>query len=189
MDTELLVVCYDRAELVPVIKGQQQLARTEQVGGCARGFDPSSTDLIPSSQFQPWLRANSKAARDGIAASLAMNVLADEKWAGDQKSTGTVAFYGVGGEVGLRDVQQYDEVSNAFGADSETDEGGWYGSGREHLLHFRNGSTSGRMSSESVARTLARLSFLSFILSCGRRSTGGRGWISGSSRQSTQTCG
>ncbi|CAB1117890.1 unnamed protein product [Ectocarpus sp. CCAP 1310/34] len=143
MDTDLLVVCYDRGELVPVIKGQEQLARTEQVGGCTRDFDPSSTESVPSSQFQPWLRANSNEARDGIAANLAMNVLADEKWDGDQKPTGTAAFDGVGREVGLRDVRQYNEMSEAFGADGEADEGGWYGSGPEHLLHFRNRSTSG----------------------------------------------
>ncbi|CAN0566907.1 unnamed protein product [Ectocarpus sp. 12 AP-2014] len=48
--TELLVVCYDRQELVPVIKGHEQLGRTEKLGECSRTFDPKSTDPVPSLQ-------------------------------------------------------------------------------------------------------------------------------------------
>ncbi|CAN0370929.1 unnamed protein product, partial [Ectocarpus sp. 8 AP-2014] len=34
--TELLVVCYDRQDLVPVIKGHEQLGRTEKLRECSR---------------------------------------------------------------------------------------------------------------------------------------------------------
>ncbi|CAB1115324.1 unnamed protein product [Ectocarpus sp. CCAP 1310/34] len=49
-----------------------------------------------------------------------------------------------GGEIQRSSVgHPYNEMSEAFGADGEADEGGWYGLGPEHLLHFRNGFTSG----------------------------------------------
>ncbi|CAB1101356.1 unnamed protein product [Ectocarpus sp. CCAP 1310/34] len=48
---ELLVVCYDRQELEPAIKGHEQLGRTEKLGECSRTFDPKSTDPVPSLQY------------------------------------------------------------------------------------------------------------------------------------------
>lgn len=63
---ELVVVAYDRAELVPCIKGLEQGGRTEKIGKCDRAFDPLCTVPLPSSQFQAWLKAHGKAARDGI---------------------------------------------------------------------------------------------------------------------------
>ncbi|CAM9980512.1 unnamed protein product, partial [Ectocarpus sp. 12 AP-2014] len=102
MGADLLLVCYDRAPLVPAIKGREQSGRTDKIGGCALSFDPTSTDAIPPSQYQSWLRDNQKAARDGIAAHLAMDILDDKRWTGDCTPNGVVAFYGVGGEAGLR---------------------------------------------------------------------------------------
>ncbi|CAB1121317.1 unnamed protein product [Ectocarpus sp. CCAP 1310/34] len=55
------------------------------------------TDLLLS-----WLRDNQKAARDGIAAHLATDILDDKRWTGDCTPNGVVAFYVVGGEAGLR---------------------------------------------------------------------------------------
>ncbi|CAN0453201.1 unnamed protein product, partial [Ectocarpus fasciculatus] len=102
MEADLLLVCYDRASLVPAIKGREQSGRTEKIEGCALSFDPTSTDPIPPSQYQSWLRDNQKAARDGIAAHLAMDILDDKRWTGDCTPKGIVAFYGVGGEAGLK---------------------------------------------------------------------------------------
>ncbi|CAB1101190.1 unnamed protein product [Ectocarpus sp. CCAP 1310/34] len=89
--TELPVARYDRQELVPAIKGHEQRGRTEKLGGCSRTFDLKSTDPVPSLQNGSWLRADGKAARDGIAANLAMRVLADDVWTADTKPNGIVA--------------------------------------------------------------------------------------------------
>ncbi|CAN0190770.1 unnamed protein product, partial [Ectocarpus sp. 4 AP-2014] len=51
MGADLLLVCYDRASLVPAIKGREQSGRTDKIGGCALSFDPTSTDAIPPSQY------------------------------------------------------------------------------------------------------------------------------------------
>ncbi|CAN0402865.1 unnamed protein product, partial [Pylaiella littoralis] len=55
---------------------------------------------IPTSQYQPWLRSDSKAPRDGIAANLSMKVLADKMWSEDNGRDRTIAFYGVCSEPG-----------------------------------------------------------------------------------------
>ncbi|CAB1098857.1 unnamed protein product [Ectocarpus sp. CCAP 1310/34] len=101
MGADLLLVCFDRAPLVPAIKGREQSGRPDKIGGCALSLDPTSTDAIPPSQYQSCLRDNQKAARDGIAAHLAMDIL-DKRWTGYCTPNGVVAFYGVGGEAGLR---------------------------------------------------------------------------------------
>ncbi|CAB1100238.1 unnamed protein product [Ectocarpus sp. CCAP 1310/34] len=137
--TELFLVCYDRQELVPVIKGQEQLGRTEKLGECSRTFDPKSTGPVPSLQYGPWLRADGKAARDGIAAYLAMRVLADEVWTGDTNPNGIVAFYCVGSEPGLSadhptvDAEGVGLEMGGVGATEAL-------SGTEPLLHFRKGN-------------------------------------------------
>lgn len=77
METELLLVWYDRADPVPVVK---EAGRTETIGECARAFDPPSEDRIPATQHQPRLRPDKKAPRGGMAANLAVKVLADKKW-------------------------------------------------------------------------------------------------------------
>ncbi|CAB1106379.1 unnamed protein product [Ectocarpus sp. CCAP 1310/34] len=102
MGADLLLVCYDRAPLVPAIKGREQSGRTDKIGGYPLSFDPTSTDAIPPSQYQSWLRDSQKAARDGIAAHLAVDIFDDKRWTGDCTPNGVVAFYGVGGEAGLR---------------------------------------------------------------------------------------
>ena len=84
-------------------------------------------------------------ARRGVqlgGSNLVMAVLAEEKWTGDKKPKGTVAFYGVGGEVGLRTGQATGVVADDFSTDVVDDMGEWYGSGMEPLLHFRNGAAS-----------------------------------------------
>ncbi|CAB1117546.1 unnamed protein product [Ectocarpus sp. CCAP 1310/34] len=138
--TEPLLVCYDRQDLVPVIKGQEQLGRTEKLGVCSRTFDPKSTDPVPSLQYGPWLRADGKAARDGIAAYLAMRVLADEVWTGYTKPNGIVAFNGVGGEPGL----SADHLAGVHAEGVGLEMGGVGAtealSGTGPLLHFRNGN-------------------------------------------------
>ncbi|CAB1116837.1 unnamed protein product [Ectocarpus sp. CCAP 1310/34] len=67
-------------------------------GGGALSFDPTSTDPIPPSQYQSWLRA----ARDRIAAHLAMDILDEKRWTGDCTPKGVVAFYSVEGEAALK---------------------------------------------------------------------------------------
>ncbi|CAN0209343.1 unnamed protein product, partial [Ectocarpus sp. 4 AP-2014] len=115
-----------------------QLGRTEKLGECSRTFDPKSTDPVPSLQYGSWLRADGKAARDGIAANLAMRVLADDVWTGDTKPNGIVAFNGVGDEPGL-------SADNPAGVDAE--DVGLNGVGTREavsktvpLLHFRDGT-------------------------------------------------
>ncbi|CAB1106684.1 unnamed protein product [Ectocarpus sp. CCAP 1310/34] len=74
--TKLLVVCYDRQELVPAIKGHEQLGRTEKLGECSRTFDPKSTDPVPSLQCGSWLRADGVNAEDvgldGVGSRMAL---------------------------------------------------------------------------------------------------------------------
>ncbi|CAN0430768.1 unnamed protein product [Pylaiella littoralis] len=100
-EPELLLVSYDRAALVPVIKGHEQQGRTDKIGGSDRTFGSSSEDPISPSQFQARLRADGKKARDGVATHLAMKVLADPIWSGDDAPTKAVEFYGVGDEPGM----------------------------------------------------------------------------------------
>ncbi|CAM9253564.1 unnamed protein product, partial [Pylaiella littoralis] len=89
-EPELLLVSYDRAALVP-----------DKIGGSDRTFDSPPEDPIPPSQFQAWLQADGKKARDGVATNVAMKVLADPMWSGDDTPKKTVAFYGVGDEPGF----------------------------------------------------------------------------------------
>lgn len=139
-DVGLLLVCYDRAELVPLIKGNEQAGRTDKLGGCDKGFDPSSLSSIPPSQFQPWLRANFKAARDGIATYLANCSLMPQFWTGDQACKATVAFYGVegipadfgDGGSGDNSAAGAPVVAQAPGA------GRAQGQEKPNLLHFRH---------------------------------------------------
>ncbi|CAN0447121.1 unnamed protein product, partial [Ectocarpus sp. 8 AP-2014] len=138
--TELLVVCYDRQELVPVIKGHEQLGRTEKLGECSRTFDPKSTDPVPSLQYGSWLRADGKAARDGIAAHLATRVLADDVWTGDTKPNGIVAFYGVGGEPDLSADHPPGVDAEGTGLEVGREGAGEALSETEPLLHFRDGT-------------------------------------------------
>ncbi|CAM9709879.1 unnamed protein product, partial [Pylaiella littoralis] len=86
--------------LVPFIKEHEQAGRTENIGECARVFDPLSDKSIPTSEFQPWLRSDSKVPRDEIAANLAMKVLVDKMWSEDNGRDQTIAFYGVCSEPG-----------------------------------------------------------------------------------------
>lgn len=84
-----------------VINEHEQAGRPEKIGECARTFDPLSEHPLPPSQYQPWLRSDSIALRDGIAANFAMKVLAEKGWARDNGRNPIVAFYDVGGEPGL----------------------------------------------------------------------------------------
>ncbi|CAB1102931.1 unnamed protein product [Ectocarpus sp. CCAP 1310/34] len=115
MEADLLLVCYDRAQLVPAIKGREQSGRTDKIGGCTLSFEPTSTDPIPPSQYQSWLRDNQKAARDCIAAHLAMDILDDKRWTGDCTPKGNVTFYGVGGEAGLKTPHAADPAVSSGG--------------------------------------------------------------------------
>lgn len=47
--TQLLMVKYDRSELVPAIKVREQQGRSTKLGECDLTFDPSSTSPIPAS--------------------------------------------------------------------------------------------------------------------------------------------
>ncbi|CAB1118306.1 unnamed protein product [Ectocarpus sp. CCAP 1310/34] len=140
--TELLVVCYDRQELVPVIKGHEQLGRTEKLGECSRTFDPKSTDPVPSLQYGPWLRADGMAARDGIATHLATRVLADDVWTGDTKPNGIAAFYGVGGEPDLSVDHPPGVHAEGIGLEVGREGAGKALSETEPLLHFRDGTNT-----------------------------------------------
>ncbi|CAB1100624.1 unnamed protein product [Ectocarpus sp. CCAP 1310/34] len=136
--TELLVVCYDRQELVPAIQGHEQLGMTEKLEECSRTFDPKSTNPVPSLQYGSWLRTDVKAARDGIATNLVMRVLADDVWTADTKPNGIVAFYGVGGEPSL-------SADNPAGVDADVGLGMGVGTTEAlaetvPLLHFRDGT-------------------------------------------------
>ncbi|CAB1103684.1 unnamed protein product [Ectocarpus sp. CCAP 1310/34] len=119
--TELLVVCYDRQDLVPVIK------------------DTSSSGE-PRNLYGPWLRADGKAARDEIAAHLATRVLADDVWTGDTKPNGIVAFYGVGGEPNLSVDHPPGVDAEGIGLEVGREGAGQALSETEPLLHFRDGT-------------------------------------------------
>lgn len=53
METELLLVSYNRAGLVPVVEEHEQAGWTEKIGECALAFDPLSEEPVPDSLFQP----------------------------------------------------------------------------------------------------------------------------------------
>ena len=95
-DDELLLVAYDRKELVPLIKDREQAGRTRAAGETTVSFDHESTTAILKSEFQSWLRRDGKAARDGIADALAQAFLDDARWNGPNRPKGDAAFYGVG---------------------------------------------------------------------------------------------
>ncbi|CAN0397517.1 unnamed protein product [Pylaiella littoralis] len=138
MERELLLVSYDRAVLVPVIKEHEQAGRTEEIGECARVFDPLSEEPIPTSQYQSWLRSDSKAPRDGIAANLAMKVLVDKMWSEDNGRDRTIAFYGVCSEPGKEE-----SIETGISAEALSVGGAGDCVEEEPLLHFRNGAAPG----------------------------------------------
>ncbi|CAN0204542.1 unnamed protein product, partial [Ectocarpus sp. 4 AP-2014] len=119
--------------------GHEQLGRTEKLGECSRTFDPKSTDPVPSLQYGSWLRADGKAARDGIAAHLATRVLADDVRTGDTKPNGIVAFYGVGGEPNLSADHPPGVDAEGIGLEVGREGAGEALSETEPLLHFRDG--------------------------------------------------
>lgn len=134
---ELVVVAYDRAELVPCIKGLEQGGRTEKIGKCDRAFDPLCAVPLPSSQFQAWLRAHGKAARDGIAEYLCFCGLSDDLWKGRDGRDAILAFYGVeGNPPSVQDASGYlvEPLSGERGGRDGV-------SGDDDLLHFRNGAS------------------------------------------------
>ncbi|CAN0247626.1 unnamed protein product [Pylaiella littoralis] len=163
MERELLLVSYDRAVLVPVIKEHEQAGRTMKIGECARVFDPLSEEPTPTSQYQPWLRSDPKAPRDGIAANLAMKVLADKMWSEDNGRDRTIAFCGVCSEPG-------EEESIETGFSAETLSGGEAGDcvEEEPLLHFRNGAAPGVRRQRGPDIGEAKLSLVHFIVQAKR---------------------
>ncbi|CAM9353942.1 unnamed protein product, partial [Hapterophycus canaliculatus] len=92
-----------------------------------------------SSQYQPWLRVDGKAARDGLATYLCYCGLTDQVWdkyvTGDSASDSVVAFYGVEGNpiTGIDEEEHLVRPEGGEGRQSEN------ATGQEDLLHFRRG--------------------------------------------------
>ena len=90
-DDALLLVGYDRKELVALIKDREQAGRTRAAGDSATSFNRQSTSPIKPTDFRPWLRRDGKAARDGIANALTAATLYDEaRWTGPNCPKGDV---------------------------------------------------------------------------------------------------
>lgn len=75
-------------------EAQEQSGRTAKVVECDTTFEPTSMEaLLGGAGFQAWLRANRKAARDGIATNLALRILHDPEWSYHSRRS-TIAFNG-----------------------------------------------------------------------------------------------
>ena len=140
--TRLLLVNYDYSALVPAIKVREQQGRSEKVGKCRLTFDPSSTSPIPASQYQSFLRADTKRARDGIAANVAMDALSQETWSGQNPPNGIVAFYGVPSAPDLGRGEGHTERVLHLGPGAGTRDATVGGPEQIPLLHYRNGAAT-----------------------------------------------
>lgn len=135
----VLLVGYDRKDLVPLIKDREQAGRTRAAGESGVAFNRCSKTPIMPSCYNSWLREDGKAARDGIADALAEISLTEdeETWTGPSRRKGITAFYGV--EAG-------DDPGSNSGGGMAPDESATEGAGapahasQVPLLHIREGA-------------------------------------------------
>eukprot|EP00752_Nemacystus_decipiens_P016789 g15026.t1 len=143
----VLLVGYDRQDIVPLIKDREQAGRTRAVGESGVVFNRRSKTPIMPSRYNSWLREEGKAARDGIADALATISLTEdeETWTGPYQRKGITAFYG---------VEARDDPGSNSGGGMAPDRSATEGMGAQApasqvpLLHIRKGALA-----NSAART------------------------------------